>query len=368
MIETLLKLGISGSEIVTQKLKKIQGERAKFEKPVKMKFGPVEGGAGNPQAPYQQQQPNQPQPAEPPKQDDKPKPANAKEDKPKLNENVKAGMSAIGGLDGVALSKSIITGVSGLAGPIGMMAGQIATGIIDAATAFRDKIKQSASLYADTMDAKNTAIRYAGEQFSDFIMSSRRDVDRNTQRAIVSGLGSQYGKFSNEFRTQIERLFGDKIQGGKTADINETASLAQGNFSALGTDKGFFMQKIADSLGDLPPSMKQKLMGQLIEAIPEEERATQTDVGIRSTVTEFDNMARNKAASFSSDTNVDLAKNIQRLTDTLDVKLSDSIGMLTRKIEGLIEAPSTTDYILGELRSAILDLRSAITGAFRSMI
>lgn len=363
MIETLLRLGISGSEIVTQKLKKIQGERAKFEKPVKMKFGPVEGGGGNQKAPYQQ--PPQPKNETEPKNETKPAEKSEKNNKPQLNENVKAGMSAVGNLDGAALAKTVIQGVAGLAGPVGMIAGQVAGGIIDAATAFRDRVKQAASIYADTMDAKNTAIRYAGEQFADYIVSSRKDVDRNTQRAIVSSLGSQYGKFSDEFRNQVEQLFGGKIRGGKTADLGETSSLAQGNFGALGTDTGFFMQKIADSFGDLPPSMKQKLMGQLFASIPEGERAIQTDEDARAVVTNFDNMNRSKNASFASSDNVQLATNIQKLTDTLDTKLSDSIGLLTRKIEGMAKADSPTDYILTELKGAILDLKSAITGAIK---
>jgi len=124
------------------------------------------------------------------------------------------------------------------------------------------------------------------------------------------------------------------------------------------------MQKIADSFSNLPPTIKQKLMGQLLESVPESERATQGNelTNLKGTLTRLDDSTRNSQREFSSAENLRLAENVQKLTDLLDTKLSKGITTLIQKIEGLAKAESAKDYLITELKSAVLDLKSVIFG------
>lgn len=363
-MKEILGLGISGAELILRQLKKINKAKDDFKKPAAFKasaaiqriFAP-KGPSGEPVTP-----------TEPKKVSPEEKTKTKEYDRGKeVGGAAKEAGQAVGNLEGTALTQAGIKGITALGGPVGLVVGEIVNRIIDAATAFRDKVKQAASIHADTLDAQNTAIRYAGKGFEEYIKSSRSDLDRNTQRAIISGLGTQYGRFTEEFRGQIEKLFGQKING-KYADLGETSALAGGNFAALGTDKGFFMQKIANSLSDLPPSIKQKLMGQLLEAVPAEERTTQTGelTRLRSAVTEFNDSERSGQASFVTKNNLDLAKEIQNLTNTLDTKLAGGIEKLIGEIRKMAASESPSDYALTQLKSAIMDLKSVFTGAIKS--
>jgi len=364
MINEVINLGIKGSDLVLRKLKQIQEQKKQFAKPVSFsakvsgvlkKLFPSTAGVPTPTKEPEQK-------AEP----EKKKQAPSKYDRGReIGGATKEAGQAFAGFEGTKFTQAGIKGLTALGGPVGLVVGEIANNIIDAAVTFRDKVKQAAAIRADTEDARNTAIRYAGKDFAEFIKDSRTDIDRNTQRAIVSGLGAQYGKFSDEFKTAIDKLFSTKI-GGKYADIEETTSLAQGNFAALGTDRGFFLQKIFSNLGDVPPSIKQKLTSQLFDLIPESERAVQTDQGIRSVMADFDERNRQAQEKFASGPNIELARGIQSLTDKIDGKLADSITLLTNKINQIANARDPGDYILTELKSALLDLKSAITGAIKS--
>jgi hypothetical protein len=361
-MKEVLGLGISGAELILRQLNKIKKAKDDFKKPAAFKasaavsaFKKLTGQKDN-QEPSEQREPSK-------KETDKsPKTKEFDRSKEVGGATREAGQ-AIGGIKGVDLAQAAIKGTAALGGPVGMLVGQIANDIIDAATTFRDKVKQAAQIHADTLETQNTAIRYAGKGFEDYIKSSREDINRATQKAIVSGLGAQYGKLTNEFRDQLEKLFGQKI-GGKRTDLGETTELAQGNFAALGTDRGFFMQKIADSFSNLPPTIKQKLMGQLLESVPESERATQGNelTNLKGTLTRLDDSTRNSQREFSSAENLRLAENVQKLTDLLDTKLSKGITTLIQKIEGLAKAESAKDYLITELKSAVLDLKSVIFG------
>jgi len=222
-----------------------------------------------------------------------------------------------------------------------------------AALTFKDKIKAAAQGYADTADALNTVRNYTtdreGKNGDDrFLRAQRPDMSVNEQRGIVEALGTQYGRFSLEFKDALRTLYSNK--DGQAFDIKQTTALAQGNFEALGTDQGFFMQKIANSLQSLPPSAKQALMPQLISMIPSEDRFKQNDAGIRGTTTEFDDLNRQREAKLlygpegNDVSRINNAKAIQETQNEIDQGLASAADSLITALRDLSKKLRSVEF------------------------
>lgn len=83
---------------------------------------------------------------------------------------------------------------------------------------------------------------------------------------VIRGLSGMYGKLQPQFEKQFTKLFSaDKLGNIVNRDI--AGALAQGKFSALGTDQGFFMEKISQAGAGLPPSVRQKLNAALLAQV-----------------------------------------------------------------------------------------------------
>lgn len=285
--------------------------------------------------------------------------------------------SSIQNFNGTGLAQAGIMGVSALGGPIGSMVGQAFNYVIDAVVAFKDKMKQQAAIVADT-GAKNNTIKNSlrGKDFSNFVgydvkdsagnvsRKGRSDINKGEQAGITQSITSSMGKMSEEFQKEAGKLFVSK-DGTKSYDVTQATSLAQGNFSALGTDKGFFMQQISSGFQGLPPSMKQKLTSQMFGMIDEDERDIQRDEGIRSVQTSFDKLDRDQAEAYvgagdPSNHNLQLALKIQDSMYNLDIKIASGISDMVHKLDRIASAPDVSAQMMAEFRSAIADLGNSI--------
>jgi len=352
LITEILQLGIKGSDLVLRQLKQIQEIKKRVAQisNVRMAISTTKGVTGQELAenrPLSYTEPTKP----PPKPDDKDsgkdkseKRDYAKEFRQSANQAFQGAASLDTGalLAGLGNALNLVSfGVSGVLATMGQ-----------AALTFKDKIKAAAQGYADTKDALNTAANYAGdEQFlrggDKTPFKSRGDISTNEQRGIIEALGSQYGKFSLEFKDAVRTLYGTR---DNPYDVKQTTAIAQGNFEALGTDQGFFMQKIANSLQNLPPSAKKELMPQLWTMIPDADRFKQNDAGIRATNTEFDDLNRQRESrllygeSGKDMKRISNAKAIQETQNEIDQGLADAAGSLITALRDLSKKLRSVEF------------------------
>jgi hypothetical protein len=280
-----------------------------------------------------------------------------KKDKPEKSEsdyakNLKEGLKASGGqiansvlsMDGIGAVKGVI-GALTAAIPFVDGVGKAANFAIDAIVSFKEKVKQQVAIVADAMAKENTVrnsfsreMQAAGKSFNDLIgydekdakgnvtRKGRSDIGKAEQAGIASAISGSMGKVTNEFAQEVGKLFVSE-DGKKKYDVAQSTELAKGNFGALGTDKGFFMQQISNGFGAMPPSMKQKLTSQMYGMITPEERDEQTDYGIKSTKTGFDNKVIGSAGKGLSG-GAGMGANLKNANDVQDVE--DKLGNMVQ--------------------------------------
>ena len=83
----------------------------------------------------------------------------------------------------------------------------------------------------------------------------------NEEMAMLrTSLGQAYGKIQQPLADAINQFTMDN-----KFDPNAVARVASGNWRSTGTDTGWFLQQITDSLGDVPPTIAQKLQASLLK-------------------------------------------------------------------------------------------------------
>jgi hypothetical protein len=68
------------------------------------------------------------------------------------------------------------------------------------------------------------------------------------------------GKLDTSLKSMVTEL-------AKTKDVTQLGNVASGNFESVGTNKGWMMQQIMDSIGNVPPEIRQNLMKALLPQI-----------------------------------------------------------------------------------------------------
>lgn len=363
MIESVINLGIKGSELVASRLKAIQDGKKKIEKKTDVNLNLPKA------TPSGSQPGNEPKP-EIETGKDKPQKEEKKQDS-EYTKNLKSEMagtksqavSSINSFNGTGLAQAGIKGVGALAGPIGIMVAGALNGVVDAVVAFKEKMKQQAVIVADT-GAKNNDIfnKLQGNNFS--AISKRGDISKTEQAGIVNAISGSMGVLSQDFQKSLQTIF---EKNGKATDVNQAQSLAQGNFSALGNDKGFFMQQISSGFGGLPPSMKQALTSQMFDMLEPDDLFEQKDAGIRGQMKRFDDLDRSNAQQYlgKDNKNLDTAYQIQQVTTQLDLTIAKGMEKMIGVVSRVAAAPDINSAMMAEFKGAVMDLTSTIKGVFR---
>lgn len=377
MISEVLQVGTKGADIVLKQLTKIQATKALLMKPAQVR---VSLGTKTDRAPSGRDLAENRRaegPAEEPA-----KPEKKEKEKPMSEKTAAETGRAIAQGAQTIFQGAASLSTSGLISSLGQALGNIpivgalfgvAATLGNSALTFKDKIKQAAQEWADTASAANTSTNYARDaQFlraGDLAGRGRADISVNEQRGIVEALGSSYGRMSNEFKDAIRTLY--RGPNGEAYDVRQATQVASGNFEALGTDQGFFMQKIANSLQNLPPSARQALMPDLFEMIskndPNEGLFRQNDVGIRGVNTQFDDQARAQAASMLNAgpgmaANVANAVQIQGIQNSIDTGLASAAGALVDGLRKIADAIKLMGDNQAAGRPAYEGMRSLFTG------
>lgn len=359
MVESVIKLGLKGDQILKQKLNDIKKSKKEIEKPSGVslfsKFADV----------FKRQQTPQP----PPTNASDPSAKNQKKEESEYSKNLKQELqtaraqaaSAIQTFNGTGLAQAGIVGLASVIPVAGTAVGQSLSYIIDAVAAFKDKMKQQAQIVADTASKNNDIFnKLQGNSFSS--ITNRKDINKTEQATIVNAIAGSMGNLTNEFQESLNKVF---EKNGKAVDVNQAMSLGQGNFSALGNDKGFFMQQISSGFGGLPPSMKQKLTSQMFDMLTPEDLYEQKDAGIRSQLKRFDDLDRKQAQDYlgTNNKNLDTAYQIQQVMYQLDMSIAKGMGELIGKVEKISKSPDVNAAMVAEFKGAVSDLSSAIKGA-----
>ena len=391
MIEEVLSLGVKGADLVLSQLEKIQEEKEKFARPSNVSINAAQNSAFPP-APGQKSEQKDTKgqsvlksildavkaqkdalvkgiegKGKTKQASDQPKPQNqptTPEEKKKEEKNEtleKLGQSAKGAAQGLATlsSGNAIRGVAQLLRAIPYVGDSLAEGTTMAVTAlesFRANVENASKISLDTAESKsrigNLVQGSRGENFT-----GRVDLDLNAQRALAESLGDRFGIVQKPLQDAIKELYKD--QNGKKVDVNQASQLAQGNFAALGTDKGFFLQKIADQLQSLPPTMRQAMEASLLKNVTKAEQMTETSADERGTVTRFDKAQRDRAKDIMGESSVgsdgvkrsaaDNALQIATAMNQLDGSLNRNFNSLLNGIRDALNrvAPSGTSNSIG---------------------
>ena len=372
MIESVINLGIKGSELVASRLRAIQDGKKKIEKKTDVTLNipkKSDTGTEKPSSNILQRLTGLETVEEKAKRD-------SEENKKQTvySQNLKSEMagaksqavSSTNSFNGTGLAQAGIKGVGSLAGPLGTMAAEALNGVIDAVVAFSKKMKEQGAIVADTAQKNSDIFNKLGKKDNAFknIAGGRTDISKTEQAAFVNAVSSSMGNLSNDFQKSISTLM---EKNGKATDVNQAQSLAQGNFSALGNDKGFFMQQISSGFGGLPPSMKQALTSQMFDMIEPDDLYEQKDVGIRGQMKRFDELDRSNAQQYlgKDNKNLDTAYQIQQVTTQLDLTIAKGMEKMIGVVSRVAAAPDINRAMMAEFKGAVMDLKNSITGMSR---
>ena len=370
MIESVINLGIKGSELVASRLKAIQDGKKKIEKKTDVNVNipkKSDTGTEKPSSNILQRLTGLETVEEKAKRD-------SEENKKQTvySQNLKSEMSgaksqavsSINSFNGTGLAQAGIKGVGALAGPIGTMAAEALNGVVDAVVAFSKKMKEQGAIVADTAQKDSDIFNKLGKKGDFSGITKRQDISKTEQAAFVNAVSSSMGNLSTDFQKSISTLM---EKNGKATDVNQAQSLAQGNFSALGNDKGFFMQQISSGFGGLRPSMKQALTSQMFDMIEPDDLYEQKDVGIRGQMKRFDELDRSNAQQYLGDKNknLDRAMDIQQITTNLDLTIAKGMEKMIGVVERVSTAPDINAAMMAEFKAVVMDLKNSFLSRFR---
>jgi len=174
-------------------------------------------------------------------------------------------LKTMASLPGEALSAIPFIGGIGkaLSGAVGM-ATEAASGALNSA-------KENASKYYGLSQRNASSAYYGGD-----INFSKKQNGLSSQAGSYQSVSGNYApKERAELIASVSGVFGkiqkplastlSKMIQGNQYDVGALSRVSSGDWRSTGTDKGFFLQKLADSFGDLPPTIAQKFQSRLLE-------------------------------------------------------------------------------------------------------
>ena len=418
-VESIINLGIKGVDLVTSLIAKLNKNKKDLTKKsdVNLSGKVVTAGFGTKrvnQATGQVQRTSQEAAEkireriakETEKEKEKGQPSEyGKNLKSELAANKAQAANSVLSFDGIKTAQAVIGAATAFI-PVVDGVGKAINFMIDAAVSFKNKIKSQVAIVADTQAKNNEITNSYVKNSKETLLSGstlkeekynvkeeikgrngrtgkfrevektrmvvdkagRDDISKAEKAGIMSGLSASMGKLSDSFVKEANKLFVSD-DGKKKYDIGQSTELAKGNFNALGTDKGFFMNQISSQFGNLPPSMRQKLTSQMFSMIKPEERDEQNDYGIRTANTKFDEMNRTSAANglnagAGANNNIALAEKVQRVEDKLSNMMQGGVSTIINKVDKIASAKDPKAAIASEFN----DMKDAIKkGAIESM-
>jgi len=165
-------------------------------------------------------------------------------------------VKAVGDALGDALSGISVAGFS--LGNVPKAIAEMGNAMFGMATGAIDMAKQSAATQWGLTERNSTVSHYGGGN----VNSGAADVgiSRNEYATLMMKVAGSNGRLDTSLKGMILEL-------AKTKDTEQLGNVASGNFSSTGTTKGWMMQQIMDSLGNVPPEIRQTMTKSLLPQI-----------------------------------------------------------------------------------------------------
>lgn len=234
--------------------------------------------------------------------------------------------------------------------------GNVINTAVDAATGSLATAKSSAKGAYGTYQ-RNTEANYYGSmlQFakgekskgggrSGTEYSSTGNYAPQERAQIIASVSSAFGKIKKPLADVLSPM----LQSGKYS-TGALSRVAGGDWRSTGSDKGFFLQKLADSFGDLPPSIAQKFQASLLKKYGESEiqQATPEEQAAR---------GRNAVWERADETqvlNLDVASSSKKVSDSL-IQLNTDLNKIQVQLVSMGASVSGVAVTMAKATEAIL--------------
>jgi len=187
----------------------------------------------------------------------------------KFNNGAKNILASSKNFDPVALAQTAITGTGKAFGAAAAAIPAVGAYLKDIPPALAEATNSMVSMGVGALEmAKQAASGQWGLQSRDTTVShfGGGDVNKEAVNAGISNneyanlmmkVASSNGKLNGSLKEMITEL-------AKTKDTEQLGNVASGNFASTGTTKGWMMQQIMDSMGNVPPEIRQKMTAALL--------------------------------------------------------------------------------------------------------
>jgi hypothetical protein len=165
-------------------------------------------------------------------------------------------VKAVGDALGDALSGISVAGFS--LGNVPKAIAEMGNAMFGMATGAIDMAKQSAATQWGLTERNSTVSHYGGGN----VNSGAADagISRNEYATLMMKVAGSNGRLDTSLKGMISEL-------AKTKDTEQLGNVASGNFASTGTTKGWMMQQVMDSLGNVPPEIRQAMTKSLLPQI-----------------------------------------------------------------------------------------------------
>jgi len=247
-VREIIQLGEKGGDLILKTFQRINTQKEKFIKPATTKIGTKISAPG---VPGQEKETTKQQ-------------TELSQKAGKAANELNALANSAASLNPQALISGAIDSVTRVTEHLSQAVpyiGQALSATADMAANSLSAIKNAQLSAMDTLQKQGRNEYFGGGTFK-----GNQNYSLSEQSNMIEAISAKFGKFgqNKDLVNAINNLYKNN------PDIQQATAVASGNYAALGTDKGYFMQQIMDSMGNLPPSMMQSIQAQLLPMAEQE--------------------------------------------------------------------------------------------------
>jgi hypothetical protein len=364
LAESLVSIGVKGQNVVLAEINKVKKQAAAVSKmrpgvDLGKGLGKFRPGGGTPAAPSPADKKNE----ETSKREEKSNNKLAKGLK-SFGGHVTDFVKAASGLDPVTTMHGITNAAAKMAGgwsAFGFSGAGIAQGIgelmnagVSMASGAVHSAKQSAAEQYGLTTRNATTANYGGNLIQQYDAGKKGGsvgVARmsNPEKAqLVSVISGSFGKIQEPLAKELNKLSGKK-------DTGALSRVGAGDWQSMGTDKGWFLQQIANQFQGLPPSVAQKFQAELLKNYGGEiQDKTAAQRGAQATNAGWVSQNESQTAKLyeAAAANVTALYKLSASFNDIQIKLVNSGGTLA----------GTVDKMASAVNSAMAKLQSGKVG------
>lgn len=342
VVKAVVGLGVKGSDIVLSTFKKIKEEKKAFEKPAQFRVD----GIGN-------RIPITPQgvPGTQPKPESDESRRDRKKSESTLTEIAKYSKLTAGAVQDTAQGFASLNPTSFMQSALKASTDVLAEttgGIMNAIISGSGEAVKGAIRYAGDLvniglqAGTNALMSYKAALPVATELESKRQligetgvknydtVTQSERTQLAATILPSLGRIGKDFEKQLDRLFQEQ-KNGRTVQRDQAMSLAQGDFSALGTTKGWLLNKISQGIGDVPPEVAQKFRSALIgQAMQDKEGIITESAMYRRPMAEMQNedLSQQTAIADAGLLNAGAMADVNRELNGIQINMIKSVGSL----------------------------------------